>query len=162
MATVYVGLGSNIDPEENLHLGIAELRRRFGDVQSSAVYRSKAVGFVGDEFLNLVARFESDDEPARICQDIENIHHLSGRDRDGGKWESRPLDIDLLLYNDLVIDKRPVRIPREDILEYSFVLRPLAELAPDLVHPVTGRTMLEHWQDFDASSHPLESVDVIF
>ena len=162
MATVYVGLGSNIDPETNLHLGIAELRRRYGDVDSSAVYRSKAVGFVGDEFLNLVARFESDDEPARICQDIENIHHLSGRDRDGGKWESRPLDIDLLLYNDLVIDKRPVRIPREDILEYSFVLRPLAELAPDLVHPVTGRTMLEHWQDFDASSHPLESVDVIF
>ena len=162
MATVYVGLGSNIDPETNLHLGIAELRRRYGDVESSAVYRSKAVGFVGDEFLNLVARFESDDEPATICQDIENIHHLSGRDRDGGKWESRPLDIDLLLYNDLVLYERPVRVPREDILEYSFVLRPLAELAPDLVHPVTGRTMLEHWQDFDASSHPLEAVDVIF
>ena len=161
MATVYVGLGSNIDPEKNLHLGIAELRRRYGDVESSAVYRSTAVGFEGDDFLNLVARFESDDEPAKICQDIEQIHHLSGRDRDGGKWESRSLDIDLLLYGDLVLDERPVRVPRQDILEYSFVLRPMAELAPELIHPVTGRTMLEHWQDFAASSHPLEAIGVI-
>ena len=52
------------------------------------------------------------------------------------------------------------RVPREDVLEYSFVLRPLAELAPDLVHPVTGRTMLEHWQEFDTSRQPLEVVDV--
>ena len=161
MATVYVGLGSNIEPETNLHLGIAELRRRYGDIESSAVYRSKAVGFEGDDFLNLVARFESGDEPAKICRDIEQIHHLSGRDRQGGKWESRPLDIDLLLYNDLVIDEQPVRVPREDVLEYSFVLRPLAELAPDLVHPVTGKTMAEHWREFDASSHPLEAVGVI-
>ena len=160
MATVYVGLGSNIDPENNLQLGIAELRRRYGELRISSVYRSSAVGFEGDDFLNLVARFESDSEPAEICEAITAIHKLAGRDRHGGKWESRPLDIDLLLYNDLVMDERPVRIPRSDILEYSFVLRPLAELAPDLVHPATGRTMLDHWQDFDAASHPLELVDV--
>ena len=129
MATVYVGLGSNIEPEDNLRLGIAELRRRYGRVDLSAVFRSQAVGFVGDDFLNLVARFESDSEPAEICQAIRAIHNLSGRDRRGGKWESRPLDIDLLLYNDRVMDEPPVRVPREDVLKYSFVLRPLAELA---------------------------------
>ena len=162
MARVYVGLGSNIDPEANLVLGIRELRERYGDVQVSPVYRSKAVGFEGDDFLNLVAEFESESSPLAICEEIELIHNLAGRDRNGGKWEARSLDIDLLLYNDLVVDERPVRVPREDVLEYSFVLRPLAELVPDLVHPVTGRTMLEHWQEFDASSQPLEEVDVAF
>ena len=161
MATVYVGLGSNIDPEDNLQLGIRELRERFGELQVSAVYRSAAVGFPGPDFLNLVASFGSHMTPKAICEEIEAIHNLAKRDPRGGKWESRPLDIDLLLYNDLVMDERPVRIPREDILEYSFVLRPLAELAPDLVHPKTGRTMLEHWKEFDASRHPLEVVGVI-
>lgn len=161
MATVYVGLGSNIDPENNLHLGIRELRARYGDLELSAVYRSEALGFDGDDFLNLVARFESNDTPQAICEQIELIHNLTGREREGGKWESRPLDIDLLLYNDLVIDEQPVRIPRDDVLEYSFVLRPMAELAPDLVHPVTGRTMLDHWQEFDAARHPLDVVGVI-
>jgi len=161
MAVIYVGLGSNINPEKNLHLGISELRDRFGDLQISAAYRSKAVGFEGDDFLNLVAGFESESSPIEICEAIELIHNLAGRDRNGIKWESRPLDIDLLLYNDLVIDERPVRVPRKDVLEYSFVLRPMAELAPDLAHPVTGRTMLEHWQNFDATSHPLDTVDLI-
>jgi len=160
MARVYVSLGSNIDPEKNLRLGVAALRQRHGAVRASAVYRSRAIGFDGDDFLNLVAVFESESSPQAICAQFEAIHNLAGRDRQSGKWESRPLDIDLLLYNDLIMDERPVRIPRSDILEYSFVLRPLAELAPDLVHPVTGRTMLEHWQDFDASSHPLVLVDV--
>ncbi len=161
MATVFLGLGSNIDPEDNLHLGIRELRARYGELELSAVYRSKAVGFEGDDFLNLVARFESNELPQSICEQIELIHNLAGREREGGKWGSRPLDIDLLLYNDLVIDEKPVRIPREDVLEYSFVLRPMAELAPDLVHPVTGRTMLDHWQEFDAACHPLDVVGVM-
>ena len=160
MARVYVSLGSNIDPEDNLRLAVDELRHRYGAVEVSAVYRSKAVGFEGDDFLNLVAVFESEDSPQAICADFEAIHNLAGRDRRSGKWESRPLDIDLLLYNDLIMDERPVRIPRSDILEYSFVLRPLAELAPRLVHPVTGRTMFDHWQEYDASSHPLELVAV--
>ena len=161
MTTVYLGLGSNIEPEKNLGAAIRELRLHYGELETSAVYRSAALGFAGDDFLNLVVRLRSDESPFEICEEIERLHNLSGRVREGEKWASRPLDIDLLLYNDLVMDERPVRVPRSDVLEYSFVLRPLAELAPDLVHPVTGRTMLEHWQEFDVESHPLEPVGVI-
>ena len=82
-------------------------------------------------------------------------------ERSQEKFASRPLDIDLLLYDDLVIDQPPLRLPRSDVLEYSFVLRPLAELAPELVHPVTGRTMSEHWEDYDAEAMPLTPVSLI-
>lgn len=162
MALVYLGLGSNIEPEKNLSLAVRELRNRYGELQVSAVYRSASIGFEGDDFLNLVVGLRSDDRPTKICDEIERLHNLVGRCRGSDKWAARPLDIDLLLYNDAVIDERPVRVPRGDILEYSFVLRPLAELAPDLVHPVTGKTMLAHWQEFDEASHPLELVGVIF
>jgi 2-amino-4-hydroxy-6-hydroxymethyldihydropteridine diphosphokinase len=161
MATVFLGIGSNESPEENLCLAVRELGNRYGHLDLSPIYKSASVGFDGADFLNLVARFESDVSVLSICAEIELIHNLAGRKRGRDKWGSRPLDIDLLLYNDLILDEPPVRIPREDILDYSFVLRPIAELAPSQVHPVTGRTLLEHWQEFDAASHPLEEIDVI-
>lgn len=160
MATVYLGLGSNMARRKNLRVAICELRKRYGDLDISPVYKSAAVGFLGKDFLNLVVRLESQHSPLEICDEIEAIHNVAGRERSSHKWESRPLDIDLLLYNDLIRDVRPVRVPRSDILRYSFVLRPMAELAPDLVHPMTGRTMREHWMNFDASSHPLEEISV--
>ena len=160
-AQVYLGLGSNIEPEENLSFAIRELRDRYGELEISPVYKSEPVGFDGDDFLNLVVGLRATCTPQKICETIELIHNLAGRERRDNKWEARPLDIDLLLYNDWVIDEPPVRVPRCDILQYSFVLRPLAELAPELIHPVTGRTMQEHWQAFDADSHPLEPVGVM-
>jgi 2-amino-4-hydroxy-6-hydroxymethyldihydropteridine diphosphokinase len=162
MATVYLGLGSNESPEDNLRLAIRELRSRYGDLSLSSVYQSASVGFDGADFLNLVVRLESEDSPLDICGEIELIHNLAGRIRNSDKWESRSLDIDLLLYNDLVQDERPVHVPRDDIVQYSFVLRPLAEIAPDEVHPVTGKTYREHWQTFDAESQPLEEKIVVW
>ena len=158
---VFVGLGSNIDPEDNLRLGVEELRRRFGEIVVSGVYRNAAVGFEGADFLNLVAGFTSDAGPAEICRQIEEIHDLAGRQRGQERFAARSLDIDLLLYDDLVVDDPPLQLPRDDVLEYSFVLRPLAEIAPELVHPVTGRTMRDHWQECDAGRHPLVLEDVI-
>lgn len=160
MALVFLGLGSNLLPIKNLRLGLHELARRYGVLTLSSVYENPAIGFDGADFMNLVVSLESDDLPESICQEIELIHNLSGRVRGSQKWESRPLDIDLLLYNDLILDAPPVRVPRDDVLHYSFVLRPMAELAPDLAHPQTGKTMLEHWQAFDAQSHPLREVSV--
>ena len=155
MAHIYLGIGSNIDPEKNLRLGVHELRSRFGELAISSTYRSAAVGFDGPDFLNLVVSLESNESPGCIHEHIEAIHKLAGRQTGAARYSSRPLDIDLLLYDDLVMDAPPVKLPRADILKYSFVLRPLAEIAPDLTHPETGRSLLDHWQDFDADSHPL-------
>ena len=161
MPLVYLGLGSNVEPKKNLQLGIGELRERYGDLEMSAVYQSAAVGFDGADFLNMVVGLRSDDAPRDIHREVGLIHDLAGRDRASDRFSSRPLDIDLLLYDDLVIDEPRLKIPRCDVLDFSFVLRPLAELAPGLVHPVTGKTMQEHWLKFDATSHPLKSVSVI-
>ncbi len=161
MASVYLGLGSNIDAEDNLRLGINELRSRYGSVDLSGVYQSAALGFEGDDFWNMVVGLTSEQSPLDIQRQIEEIHALSGRQRGADRLTSRPLDIDLLMYGDIVSTEPPLRLPRQDILEYGFVLRPFAELAPDTVHPETGRSLAAHWQDFDAARHPLTPVRVI-
>ena len=161
MAQVYLGIGSNIEAERNLRMGVAQLRRRFGDLTVSNAYCSKAVGFAGEDFLNLVVGFETDATPDDIERNIEEIHGLAGRVRDAERYSSRSLDIDLLLYDDLVRKSPKLRLPRSDILKYSFVLRPLAEIAPEVRHPLTGLTIRQHWDEFDADCHPLTPVDVI-
>lgn len=162
MARAFFSLGSNIDPEKNLRLGVRELARRFGELTLSPVYRSAAAGFVGDDFLNLAAACDTEVGPMAIQREIEHIHELAGRRRGEKKFSSRSLDIDLLLYDDLLIDRPGLRLPRPDVLEYGFVLGPLADIAPEVVHPLSGRTLAEHWRDFDRSRHPLERVDDIF
>jgi 2-amino-4-hydroxy-6-hydroxymethyldihydropteridine diphosphokinase len=150
-----------MDAEHNLRLAVAELRDRFGELTLSPVYRSAAVGFDGDDFLNMVVGLKTAMSPHDLLADLESIHALAGRARGPERYSSRPLDIDLLLYGDLVDREPPLRLPRSDVLAYGFVLRPLGEIAPELVHPETGRTIAEHWQHFDTACHPLTPVDVI-
>jgi 2-amino-4-hydroxy-6-hydroxymethyldihydropteridine diphosphokinase len=161
LAAVYLGLGSNIDAEKNLRLAVDELRRVFGKLTVSPVYASAPVGFDGPEFLNLVVAAETQTGPLEILEQIERIHEMAGRSRGPDKFSSRPLDIDLLLYGDTVDPEPPLRLPRHDVLDYGFVLRPLADIAPDLVHPVTGKRIGEHWREFDGKRHPLTPVEVI-
>lgn len=161
MVNVFLGLGSNIDAENNFRLAVAELRDRFGELTLSPVYRSAAVGFEGNDFLNMVVGLETGMRPRDLLTSLEAIHARAGRMRGPDRYTSRPLDIDLLLYGDLVDRDPPTRVPRSDILAYGFVLKPLADIAPDLVHPETRRSIAEHWQHFDATRHPLKPVDVI-
>lgn len=155
MAKVYLGLGSNIDPGKYLSLGIRELSRHFGALELSNIYRSKSVGFDGDDFLNLVVGLETESSPEEIHQTIEDLHILANRRRDETRFSPRTLDIDLLMYDDLIINDGPIHVPRADILQFSFVLGPLAEIAPQLRHPLTGKRMADHWAEFDHDSQPL-------
>lgn len=155
MPIVFLGLGSNLDAEKNLQLASRELRNRFSLRKFSAVYRSKALGFDGDDFLNAVACVETDLTPHDLCSELEPIHDLAGRTRTSKRYSSRTLDLDLLLYDQLVLNDPPVRVPRKDVLSFSFVLGPLAEIAPDYRHPVSGRLISEHWHEFDVADHPL-------
>lgn len=155
---VFISAGSNIEPARHLRFAVTALRERFGPLLVSPVYRSRAVGFEGDDFLNLIIGF-STREPARVVvNELERLHGEAGRVRGPEPFSSRTLDLDLILYGDEVIGE--LRVPRPDILEYSFVLGPLADVAPDLRHPVTGRTMAELWAGFDKSRQPIVRVEL--
>jgi len=158
MVDVYVSAGSNLEPEENLRLACRELMRRFGPLDVSDVYRNPPVGFSGDDFLNLVLRFRTDESPATVVAELERLHALAGRVRGLERFAPRTLDLDLLLYGAAVLPGAGIRVPREDILKYGFVLGPLAQLAPELRHPVTGQTMAELWANFDQARYPMERV----
>ncbi|MGD8340664.1 MAG: 2-amino-4-hydroxy-6-hydroxymethyldihydropteridine diphosphokinase [Gammaproteobacteria bacterium] len=135
MPDVYVGCGSNVEPEQNLRWALRELEQQFGPLRRSRVYRSAAYGFEGPDFLNLVVAFSTDRTVAAVEGVLSELETVCGRD-DGTRSGSRTLDLDLLLFGERV--DAAWRLPREDILRYSFVWIPLAELAPGLRHPVTG------------------------
>jgi len=155
---VYLSAGSNIAPEENLRMACRELSSGYGHLELSSVYRNEAVGFEGEDFLNMVIGFSTNEEPERIVERLEGLHDKAGRVRQDDPFSSRTLDLDLLLYGDLV--RRRLKLPREDIEKYGFVLGPLVELAPELKHPVRGTTMSELWDDFDHESHPMRRVEL--
>lgn len=161
MVTVFLGIGTNMDAESNLRLAVTELRSRFGELILSPVYQSKALGFDGDDFLNMVVGLQTDMSPQDLLVSIDTIHTRAGRVRGPDSYTSRPLDIDLLLYGDLVDREPPLRLPRSDVLAHSFVLRPLAEIAPAFIHPETQLSIAKHWRDFDSACHLLTPVDVI-
>jgi len=156
---VFLGVGSNVNAEENLRLGIRELRARYGELTISPVYRNKPVGFEGEDFLNLVLAFETTDPVEQIADHIEAIHRQAGRVRGEAKFASRSLDIDILLYGQTVSQGPPAVLPRPDVLQYSFVLKPLADIAPEAVHPETGASFVRHWQLMERQgSHALQRV----
>jgi len=158
MASIYVSIGSNLDPESMVRKAIVALRKEFGNVDCSPIYHGAAVGFDGAPFLNLVCRFDSDLPVTTIDRLLHQIEDRNGRRRDGPDVSSRTLDLDLLLYDDLCLQQDRIKLPRDEITRYAFVLRPLADLAPDLKYPGSSITMAELWQRFDADAPPLVRV----
>ncbi len=143
---VFVGLGSNLERERMIAAAVAALRAEFGGVELSPFYDCDSVGFDGSNFLNGVAAFASEREAEDLVAIFHRIEDRLGRDRSLPKFASRPIDLDLLLWGDAIVERPGLRVPRPEILEFAFVLRPLADLAPDLVHPETGETLAALWQ----------------
>lgn len=143
MARAYLSLGSNIEPERNLCLAIEALRERFGAVALSPVYRSAAVGFDGADFLNAAAALDSDLAPAALAGWLREQEARQGRRRGEARYASRPIDLDLLLYGDQVSEVPP--LPRPELATDAFVLRPMADLAPTLRHPLLGLDLATLW-----------------
>ena len=156
-ARVYIGVGSNIEREKNIRGGLAALARRYGALTLSPVYQARAIGFAGDDFFNLVAAFDTGKTVAELENDLCRIEFEHGRRREEDRFSARTLDLDLLLYGELVSGRH--RVPRADITKYAFVLKPLFDLAPDLVHPQTGKRIREIWQAFDFEPDDIRRVD---
>jgi 2-amino-4-hydroxy-6-hydroxymethyldihydropteridine diphosphokinase len=159
MEKVYVGIGSNVDREQNIRAGIRELRRRFGVLALSPVYESQPVGFSGDDFYNLVACFDTASTPEQLLEELHAIEALCHRARIGARYGSRTLDLDLLMYGCLVQHKGRLRVPRDEITRYAFVLKPLTDIAADVIHPVLRVTMAELWESFSDPEQVLWAVE---
>ncbi|AGG90767.1 MULTISPECIES: 2-amino-4-hydroxy-6-hydroxymethyldihydropteridine diphosphokinase [Rhodanobacter] len=156
MARVYLSLGSNLDPQQYLPAAVRELRERFGELTVSPAYRSKSVGFDGADFINLAVGLDTDLPPEALNDWLHALEDRHGRRRDVPRYADRTLDVDIVFYDALVLDgPGHLQIPRKE-LRYAFVLRPIADIAPALRHPVSGRSMAELWAAFPAASEPLQ------
>jgi 2-amino-4-hydroxy-6-hydroxymethyldihydropteridine diphosphokinase len=158
MARAYLSLGSNLDPERHLAAALAELEARFGPLTVSPVYRSAAVGFDGADFLNLALGLDTELDPVALDAWLHALEDRHGRRRDQPRYSSRTLDADIVLYDALVL-RGPghLEIPRPE-LHHAFVLRPLADIAPDTIDPVSGKSLAQLWQEFPGASEPLHEV----
>jgi len=160
MPTAYVSMGSNIDRDKNIHKGLAALTAQFGELESSSVYESDSVGFSGEAFYNLVVSFTSTLAVKQISQALRQIELACGRPEKAQKFSARALDLDLLLYGDLILCEAQLQIPRAEITRYAFVLEPLAEIAPALLHPVMHTSYQALWDAFDKTA--LKQQRIIF
>ena len=160
MGKAYLSLGSNVRPEANLASALRALHERFGVLLISPIYRTTAIGFDGPDFLNAAAILDSDLEVSTLNDWLHALEDAHGRDRSGPRFGDRPLDIDIVFYDDLVTaGPGNLRLPRPE-LKHAFVLKPLADIAPGFVDPVSGKTLAELWAQSPERGLPLTAVEL--
>lgn len=152
MPRVYVSIGSNVEREKNIRAAVRALKERYRNVAVSSVYQSKAEGFDGDDFYNLVATFTTDESLEVLRDALGGIEAAHGRTRNGPRYGARTLDIDILLYGNIIRRDSGFDIPRREITQCTYVLLPLAELAPEENHPESGRSFADLWRNFTSDS----------
>ena len=139
MHQVFISIGSNIDPFKNIDKVKILLNDLF-ECTFSGLYETVAEGFEGDDFVNCVVGFKTDITPTKLNENLKDIEKNMGR-TDGQKGMSnRIIDLDLILYGDLVLNDNNLSLPSDDIEKYSFILEPLVEIAGDIKHPVSKQS----------------------
>ena len=138
LGTAFIACGSNIDPSANLPRALARLDGLGERRSTSPTYLTRPWGIVDQPpFLNLVVGIRTESAPHALLAGLLAIQHALGRTR-GVRYGPRPIDLDILLYDDLVIDDPALTIPHPGLTERDFMLVPLLDIAPDLIHPVAG------------------------
>jgi 2-amino-4-hydroxy-6-hydroxymethyldihydropteridine diphosphokinase len=151
----YISGGSNVEPERNLLRAGRELKRSFPGARFSRCFRNAAVGFDGPDFINFAAELPVAGDAESLRAELQRIEALCGREPGAPRWAPRSMDLDVLLFGEQVLSMPGMLVPRPDLLKRAFMLGPLAELAPALMHPRELRRMDALWRDFDRDSHPL-------
>ena len=162
MALIYLSLGSNIERHRHIIAALDALADNFGELLISSVYESESVGFEGDSFFNLVVGIHSSLSVGQISKILKAIEDQNGRDRSGPRFGPRSLDIDILTVDDFAGEIDGIQLPRDEVLKNAFVLLPLAEIAAQTQHPVTGQSYSQHWQEFDKDKQKLWPVEFIW
>lgn len=161
MSRVYLSLGSNLEPERYLHAAIGALRERFGQISVSPAYRSRSVGFDGTDFVNLAVGLDTELSPQSLNVWLHALEDRNSRRRDVPRYSDRTLDIDIVFYGALVLDgEGHLQIPRDE-LKHAFVLRPIADIAPDFRHPLSGIRMADLWAAFPPEAEPLQLASLL-
>ena len=160
MTTLALSIGSNIDAESNIRAALDALNLEFENIRSSTTYESQAIGFDGDNFLNLVVLADTNKGLDDVTTFLKRLEDRLGRDRLQTRFSGRTMDVDILLYGNESGMFCGIELPRPEVTENAYVLQPLAELLPDVVHPATGMSYLKLWQDYDKSKQRLWATEI--
>ena len=149
MNFLHLNIGSNQNRRINIQLALNKLESNFTDITVSSLFESPSEGFSGSNFYNVGVNAKTKNNIYEVVDILHDIENSLGRERSLPKFSSRIIDLDLVLYND-VIDEN-LKVPRRDILKYAFVLAPLAELNPEDIHPQKGISFLNLWKEFQSN-----------
>ncbi|MHC1480869.1 2-amino-4-hydroxy-6-hydroxymethyldihydropteridine diphosphokinase [Frateuria aurantia] len=159
MSRIYLSLGSNQSPGRHLRAAVAALQEHFAAVQVSPAYRSAAVGFDGHPFINLAVSLETTLSPLELKAWLYALEDREGRRRDQPRFSNRTLDIDIVFVDQQIIDADGLRIPRPEWRQ-PFVLKPMLDLAPTFVEPLSGQTLAQLWRHHQPPDGTLQAVDL--
>lgn len=159
MTWVALSLGSNIEPVANFQSCLDALLLKFNDLSLSSVFESEAIGFEGDNFLNMAVAFNTEMPLDVLIKTVKKIEDDCGRDRSQPRFSGRTLDIDVLLYGDSIGVFSGIELPRAEITENAFVLWPLSQLSEGRQHPSLKQSYKQLWDSYNKERQHLWPVD---
>ena len=149
MSLLHLNIGSNQDRRKNIRLALDQLQPFFTKITISSIFESPSEGFEGSDFYNVGVNVETNKNASEVLDILHKIEDSLGRNRVLPKFSSRIIDLDLVIYDDMIDEK--INVPRKDILKYAFVLAPLLELNPDGIHPEKRVSYLNLWEEFETN-----------